>query len=161
MKIIYYSVLIVRFISKLMTDVAHITKTTYTVLSKGKPVNVKFVIGELPNDMKMLAFLAGELTNSATYFSTFADVSKNNMVNCRGTFGSGKSDTWKPWKYAQRVKNAKAVEIFKQKLNPSLAKSTSRSKVTTFIAKQKSRQEFVPLVSDLIDKAHIERPPKK
>jgi hypothetical protein len=32
------------------------------------------VFAELPNDMKMLAFLAGELTNSATYFSTFADV---------------------------------------------------------------------------------------
>lgn len=31
-----------------------------------------------------------------------------------------------------------------------------RSKVTEFIARQKSRQEFTPLVGRLIDKAHVE-----
>ena len=29
---------------------------------------------ELPNDMKKLCFLAGELSNAAKYFTTFADV---------------------------------------------------------------------------------------
>ena len=145
-----------RFIAKLMTDVHHIQNKSYSVLCKGEPVVVKFVIGELPNDMKMLAFLAGELTNSATYFSTFADVSKDNIVNCKGTFGPQPTDTWKPWLYAKRVKDAKAVEIFKKKLNQNLSHNTKRNKVTTFIAKQKSRQEFIPLVGDLISKAHIE-----
>ena len=34
--------------------------------------------------------------------------------------------------------------------------STKRANVTAFIAKQRSRQEFVPLVTELIDKAHVE-----
>jgi hypothetical protein len=64
-----------RFIAKLMTDLDRIQKKSYSVLAvNGEPVQVKFVIGELPIDMKMLEFLGGELTNSATYFSTFADL---------------------------------------------------------------------------------------
>ncbi len=49
----------------------------------------------------MLAFLAGELTNSAKYFSTFANVSTDTYQNFRGTFRSGSSDTWRPWKYSE------------------------------------------------------------
>ena len=60
----------------------------YTVvLCKREPVKVKFVVSELHNDMKMLAFLGGELSNSAKYFSTFADVSTENANNINGTFG--------------------------------------------------------------------------
>ena len=145
-----------RFIFKLISDIQHVSNTTYSVSCKGQPVLVKFVVGELPNDMKMLAFLAGELSNSATFFSTFADVSKDNLVNCKGSFGPEKSNTWKPWSFDKRVKLAKAVENYKQKLSPSLSKNTARNKITTFIAKQNSRQEFVPLLGDIIDKAHIE-----
>ena len=39
---------------------------------------VIFTFSELPTDMKMLALLAGELQNSAKYFSTFANVNKAN-----------------------------------------------------------------------------------
>jgi hypothetical protein len=101
----------------------------------------------------MLAFLGGELSNSATYFSAFADVSKNDICNFEGTFGSRASDTWKRLEYSKRVKDAKAVENYKKNLNPNL---TVRSKITIFIAKQKSWQEFAPSVGDLIDKSHIE-----
>ena len=125
-------------ITKVMTDVHHVENKSYSVLCKGQTAVVKFVIGELPNDMKMLPFLAGELTNSATFFSTFADVSKDNIVNCKGTFGPLPSNTWKPWLYTKRVRDAKAVKIFKSKLNQNLSHNTKRSKKTTFIAKQKS-----------------------
>jgi organic radical activating enzyme len=139
-----------------MTDIHHVQNNSYSVLCKGEPVAVKFVIAELPNDMKMLAFLGGEPTNSATYFSTFADVSKDSIVNCKGTFGPQPTDTWKPWLYTKRVKDADAVKKFKKKLNQNLSSNTKRNKVTAFIAKQKSRQEFTPLVAELISKAHIE-----
>ena len=72
------------------------------------------MFAELPNDMKMLAFLPGELTNSATYFSTFADVDKESLTKS-GTFGCNASDTWKPWKYADRIKVVKAVDQFKKR----------------------------------------------
>ena len=56
----------------------------------------------------------------------------------------------------KRVKDAKAVEIFKQNLNPKQTIKTNRSKVTAFIASQKSHQEFIPLLENFIHKAHIE-----
>ena len=41
--------------------------------------HVTFKFKELPNDMKMLANLAGELANSARYFSTFATVTTEDL----------------------------------------------------------------------------------
>ena len=46
-------------------------------------LHVSFHFEELPNDMKMqamLAMLGGELSNSATFFSTFANVSTNYIL---------------------------------------------------------------------------------
>ncbi|CAH3154528.1 unnamed protein product [Pocillopora meandrina] len=79
---------------------------------------------EVPNDMKMLAMLGGELSNSATFFSTFANVSTKECTDLGGTFGSRPSCKWKPWKYANRLKDAKAVDSFKVSLDgkPLLAK---------------------------------------
>ena len=49
------------------------------------------------------------------------------------------------------------VEAFKKKV--ALEKNsvkTKREKITDFIAKQKSRQTFLPLLGNFIDKAHVE-----
>ena len=48
-------------------------------------LHVTFKYAELPNDMKMLAMLGGELSNSAKYFSSFANVSKDNCTDLKGT----------------------------------------------------------------------------
>ena len=50
-------------------------------------VQVKFYFAELPNDMKMLAFLAGELSNSAKYFFSFATVSTDKGRNVERALG--------------------------------------------------------------------------
>ena len=47
-----------------MNDIGRIERTTYASTCKNSPVNVKFHISELPNDMKMLAFLGGDLRNA-------------------------------------------------------------------------------------------------
>ena len=119
------------------------------------PVTFKFQ--ELPNDMKMLAMLGGELSNAATYFSSFANVSRNDYNDLQATFGTDPLCKWRPWSFQQRVKVAESVEKFKNSLQgkPGSAKA-KRSKVTDFIARQKSRQEIIPLVGKLIDKAHVE-----
>lgn len=57
--------------------------------------------------MKMLALLAGELPNSARYFSTFANVNKDNCKDLNGTFGTGKNNNWQPWEYKARLKVVK------------------------------------------------------
>ena len=52
-------------------------------------LSVTFSFEELPNDMKMLAMLGGELSNSATYFSTFGNAT---LENCRDV---NKRHVWK------------------------------------------------------------------
>ncbi|XP_068748992.1 uncharacterized protein [Montipora capricornis] len=137
-----------RFLKKLVSDISEIEKNTYSVDCSGVSVDVKFCFSELPNDMKMLCFLAGELSNSATYFSTFADVSTATMNELDGTFGSNGKETWKPWKYESRATIANQVDKFKKSLaRQKMSESTRRSKITNFIAQRHSRQEFEPAVA--------------
>ena len=120
-------------------------------------VHITFKLEELPNDMKMLAMLGGELSNAAKYFSTFANVSKMDYTDLKGSFGHDNSCKWKPWPYSKRVSIAQEVEKFKMSLNNKmLANKTKRSKITEFIAQKESRQEFLPLIGKYIDKAHVE-----
>jgi hypothetical protein len=140
-----------------MVEIAHIEKQVFSVNVNGTVESVKFCIAELPNDMKMLAFLAGELSNSAKYFSTFANVSTDNYKDVSGSFGHGGSNTWKPWKYSERVSVAKAVVNMKKKVEmQNIKPATKRTKITAFIAQKQSRQEFVPLVGKLVDLAHVD-----
>ena len=107
--------------------------------------------------MKYLHFIAGELTNSATYFTTFADVSIKNHRNVKGTFGDGAGDTWKPWKYEDRVKDAKkAQEFWKEEVKKDVTIQTKRNHLTTYIAGCGSRQEDFPVVGKYIDHAKFE-----
>ena len=85
-----------RFIEQLVKDIDELENTTYHIDYKGNSVNVKFKISQLPNDMKMLAFLGGELSNAATYFSTFANVSTHSMSALDGSFGSSGKEKWDP-----------------------------------------------------------------
>lgn len=108
-------------------------------------LHVSFKVKELPNDMKMLATLGGELPNSATYFSSFANVSRYDCTDLKGKYGLESNCKWKPWLYNDRLKTVKAVESFKKPLKSQHIKErTKRNKITDFIAKQKSRQEFPP-----------------
>ena len=104
-----------RFIKMLLTDIYAIEKETISCSHNGKQVSIKFLIGELPNDMKMIAFLAGELSNSAKYFSSFANVSSDNANDINGTFGRGPQNTWTPWKYLDRLKVVREVKQYKEK----------------------------------------------
>jgi len=78
----------------------------------------------------MLAMLGGELPNSARFFSTFADVSKDNCTDLKGTFLSHirlsqrstiwsprTQTTWKPWKYEERIKITNEVDKCKKSLS--------------------------------------------
>lgn len=49
-------------------------------------LDVTFQFQELPNDMKMLAMLGRELSNAATYFSSFGNVSRNDYTDLQGIF---------------------------------------------------------------------------
>ena len=147
------SIPVCRYISKLVTDILMIEKSVYNVDGK----QVKFEFTELLCDLKLLAFLAGELPVSAKYFSTFGSVNTDDCMDLNGTYGSQKNDKWKPWLYSSRMSMANKVRAYKCKIvKEKLAQTTSRSKITTFIASKKHRQEFEPRIGKLIDKAHID-----
>ncbi|CAH3038070.1 unnamed protein product, partial [Porites lobata] len=139
-------------ILKLATDMEKIESKSYTVLGK----NVTFSFDLLPGDMKLLAYINGELSNAAKYFSSFANVSKDDCNALNGKYGESHDCKWKPWQYAERINVAKQVEDFKKKVPSHLAVSTKRSKVTQFIAVKKFRQEFKPLIGKLCDKEVVE-----
>ena len=44
---------------------------------QGKEYFIELKVELLPNDMKMLAFLGGELTNAAYFFTTVANVNRD------------------------------------------------------------------------------------
>jgi hypothetical protein len=143
-----------RYIKMLVSDIQHneqqTFKCTYTTLEDQTcTVDIKFHISEFLNDLKMVAFLCGELTNSATYFCSFA-------TDLNGQIGKEKDKKWHARRYSERVQVAKSVETFKQTVaKQNIAENTKRSKVTNFIAGKKSRQEFIPLLGPMVDRVYI------
>jgi len=83
---------VVRFTEKLATEIAIIKKETYTILEK----EVTFSFELLPGGMKFLAFINGELSSSAKYFSSFPDVSQDESVSLTGKFGETQNCKWRP-----------------------------------------------------------------
>ena len=142
-----------RYIAMISKEMEQIEKCSFHV----NDAIIRFKFAEIPNDMKMLAFLAGELTNSAKYVSTFADISSDKLCDVNKSFGQGNHNDFRPWEYDKRLAVVKKVADLKGKLNKTqLAPKTKRSKVTAFIASNKSRQEFEPLIGKFIDRAHVD-----
>ena len=53
----------------------------------------------VPNDMKMLAFLGGELSNAASYSTAFANVNKKDCNDVTKSFSLDGSKSWKSFDY--------------------------------------------------------------
>ena len=83
-----------------------IERKTYNTVIDGKEIMLSFKFELLPNDMNYLAFLAGELSISAFYFSPFAVVKKDDINNTQSTFGLEHQHKSHPWKYCERITKA-------------------------------------------------------
>lgn len=140
---------VIEYGRQLRKDIEKIEQSSYVIENQ----IVTFAFELLPADMKWLAFISGELPNSAKYFSSFADVSTD-TIQLMGRTCGGPSDYFKPWNYQHRVKVTQKVEAFKSKLTPK--QLSARTKVTEFIASQKSRQEFEPILGPFVNKALAE-----
>ena len=142
-----------RFLEKAMLSFIYLQSKVFSLVIGEEIVKVEFSLTELPNDMKMLSFLSGELSNAATYFTTFANVNTNNYRDYEKTFGKD----WIPFSYDKRVSDSKKVAKFKSVLDKTTnLKVTKRAKVTKFIASLKSRQEEEPLVKHFVSNAKCE-----
>ena len=72
-----------RYILQTVLDLKHLEGNIFEITSGGTVMKVEYKVAELPNDMKMLCFLAGELSNCAHYFSTFANVNHSDCSNIK------------------------------------------------------------------------------
>lgn len=66
--------------------------------------------------LKLRVSRGGELSNSAKFFSSFANVSKENCSDLKGTFATNCRTMWHSWKYEERIAVANQVDKFKQSL---------------------------------------------
>ena len=148
-----------QYVSTLLADIKLLECKIFEVTVGSKIVKAEFKLQALPNDMKMLCFLSGELSNSARYFTTFANVTKFDSNDIRKHFDmNAESADWHPFKYEKRVQDAKRVAIKKSELkNKNVKPSTLRTNITTFISNVlHSRQEEIPLLEQYIDLARCE-----
>ena len=146
------------FILNVLSDLKYLESQTFPIQVNDKCIKVEFTLNELPNDMKMLAFLAGELSNASYYFSTFGNVNQTDVNDYFCTFGSEENDDWKSFCYEKRVADVSKVVLKKKELSKSKAAlSTKRSNLTLYISKTlHSRQEELPLLEKYIDCAKAE-----
>ena len=143
-----------RYVLKLVSELRYLENEVFEIHINGNVFMVEFKVESVPNDMKMLAFLAGELSNSAYYFTTFGNVNSGDCNEFQKKFNVD----WKPFNYADRVQDAikvakKKEDLSKKKIN----QTTYRKHVTNYISKElESRQEEVPLMKSYIDFAKCE-----
>ena len=125
---------------------------------QGKEYFIKFKVELLPNDMKMLGFLGGELTNAAYFFTTFANVNRDDKNDISKKFSLKGDFAWKPFTYEKGIADAAKVASKKAELHKKNMKECMFCQnLTSFIGKSlKSRQEEIPLVGKYIDKAYCE-----
>ena len=147
-----------RYISFMLSQLKTLENEVYTVTVPGKEYFIEFKVELLPNDMKMLAFLKGELTNAAYFFTTFANVNKDDTNDISKKFSLKGDFAWKPFTYEKRIADAAKVASKKAELHKKNMKECMfRQNLTSFIGKSlKSRQEEIPLVGEYIDKAYCE-----
>ena len=129
--------LVVRnYVKKLVSELQYLEQNIFQVNVNNQLINVDFKVESIPNDMKMVAFLAGELTNSSI------------NVKSKGT------STWTPFNYEKRVADAQKVFEKKQELEKKKIKpQTYRNHVTSYVKSLHSRQEEEPLIGRFVDKA--------
>ena len=143
-----------RYLKILMQDIRFLESKIFSITVDDENYNIEFKLHGVPNDMKMLAFLAGEISNASQYFTTFANVSSHDAMDVNKTFSMDrKSSSWKPFNYADRIEHASLVAKKKLELSKkNIKESTRRSNLTDYISnKLKSRQEFVPIIEEYVD----------
>ena len=143
-----------RYARKLVSDIAYVEKQNFSLLNSD--CVLKFTFELVPADMKWAATFSGELSNAAFYFSPFGNVNDANKSTVGGSLGKDTNCTWKLWDYQSRLDVAKRVKAKKEELeNSSYAESTKRNKLLNFIKSNSSRQEYEPILGQLVDKVVV------
>ena len=106
------------FFEKLVCELDILENSVFDFLVKSTKAKVEFKVTESPNDMKMLSYLAGKLSNAATYFSTFANVRHKDCNDFSKSFGVENKHFWKTFPNSQRISGAEKAMQKKESLKP-------------------------------------------
>ena len=140
-----------KYVRRLFEDIQYLESMVHTVEVDKVFHKVEFKLAGLPNDLKNLSFLAGELNQKAHFFSTFGDVHYKDVNDRNKIYGVD----WKPFEYNQRLRDAKKVASKKSKLPNTVS---GRRTLTKYIADVlKTGQEFVQLVGEYIHLARTDQ----
>ena len=146
-----------KFLSLLVKDLKYLESKMFEVENATKKVKVEYKITELPNDMKMSSFLAGELSNSAAYFTTFANVNQSEANDYKKSFGISSQHSWRPFPYSKRVNDTRKVAKKEDCLKKKNCQIQQNKNFLAYIGKElKSRQLRLPLIEYYIDVAKAE-----
>jgi hypothetical protein len=86
----------------------------------------------VPSDMKRFASFSGELSNSSIYFSSFANVNRDNKRTANGTLGILPENTWQPRGYERRLKVIKDMIMYVSRLCDMLLKPKGFQQIKKF-----------------------------
>ena len=86
------------FLYLLLKDLKYLESKVFEVENAPKKV--------LPNGMKMLSFLACELSSSAAYFTTFFNVNQSEVNDYKKSFGIPSQHSWRSFSYSKIVNDA-------------------------------------------------------
>ena len=111
-------------------------------------VDIKFHLSLTPSDMKFLALLAGELTNSITDPCSYARTTQIHLLSLL------KSEDWQPWIFQERLEHADTVKRYKGSLTKD--HKENQTKITKYIASLQSRQEHIPALGKYVDRIMAE-----
>ena len=146
-----------RYITKLVSQLKVLESEVFEVFVNEVLHKVEFKVAAFPNDMKMLSFLAGELSNAAYYFTTFGNVNKADANDIRKQFSMDGKLEWAPFSYQKCLIDVTKVNKKKIELQSKNVKTaTQRCNLTKYIATLKSRQEETPLIGEYVDLAKCE-----
>ena len=132
--------IVVEYLIQLHKEMVAVEKETFDI--DGKTVSFKFKI--FPNDLKMVAQLAGELNNAARYPTTFAKVRKEDT-----TLPCAEPVVWQTWSMPERMKLSEQVSKFCEK-------HSNRKKQLDFIAGLGCRQNSNPLFGNYTEFFRLE-----
>lgn len=150
------SVAVLRYVKQVLIDFRYLENNIFPINIGENTFKIEFKIAELPNDMKMLCILASELSNSAHYFTTFANVNHDDCDNIKKQIGS-KANDWNVFTTQKRISDGiKAAKKSFDLSKSNLAKQTQRNHLTNYIRGMKSRQEDIPLMGEYIERAKSE-----
>ena len=123
------SMVVQNYFMLLVKDLNYLESKVFEIDTANEKKKIEFMITEPSNDMKMLSLLAGKLSNSALYFSTFANVTRF-LNDYKKSFGLDSEHFWKPFPYLKRMDDARKAEHKRsQQSSNKILPSTTHNKV--------------------------------